>query len=67
MLPIHGLIKFEFRRRFEGRFATSRGLTGGLIPVEGVFLGRGAGRSSGNPAYAVTAGRNGESGASTPW
>ena len=43
-LLAHGLIKFEFRRRFEGRFAPSRSsLTGGLIPVKGAFLGRGAG------------------------
>jgi hypothetical protein len=35
-LPTDGLIKLEFRRRFEGRFTPPSRLTGGLLPVEGL-------------------------------
>ena len=43
-LPTDALIELESRRRFEGRFTLPSGLTGGLIPVEGLCLGWRTGR-----------------------
>lgn len=43
-LPTDGLIELEFRRGFEEDFTLPSGLTGGLIPVEGLFLGGGTSR-----------------------